>query len=83
MFFDKMGAICLDFKWLGSQISDPIRNPNHLQPNFLSFYHSKSWLVQISQLRSMLKTFLIFSSLLKNMNEWIYFNLAKSQQLLL
>ena len=28
-----MVAICLDFKWLGFQISDPILNPDHLQPN--------------------------------------------------
>ena len=29
----KMVATCLDFKWLGFQISDPIRNSDHLQPN--------------------------------------------------
>ena len=33
MVFDKMAAICPDFKWLGFRISDPIRNPDHLQPN--------------------------------------------------
>ena len=33
MVFDKMAAICLDFKWLGFRISYPIRNPDHLQPN--------------------------------------------------
>ena len=33
MVFDKMAAICLDFNWLGFQISDPIQNPDHLQPN--------------------------------------------------
>ena len=33
MIFDKMVAICLDFKWLGYQISDPIWNLNHLQTN--------------------------------------------------
>ena len=27
-----MAAICPDFKWLGFWISDPIRNPDHLQP---------------------------------------------------
>ena len=27
--FDKMSAICPDFKW----ITDPIRNPDHLKPN--------------------------------------------------
>ena len=27
-----MATICLDFKWLGFQISNPIRNPDHLQP---------------------------------------------------
>ena len=32
MVFDKMVAICLDFKWLGFWISDPIWNPDHLQP---------------------------------------------------
>ena len=33
MVFDKMAAICLDFKWLGIQISDPFQNPGHLKPN--------------------------------------------------
>ena len=33
MGFDKMVAICADFKWLGFRISDPIQNPDHLQPN--------------------------------------------------
>ena len=33
MLFDKMEANCPDFKWLGFQISDPIRNSDHLQPN--------------------------------------------------
>ena len=38
MVFDKMEAICPDFKWLGFRISDPIKNPNHLQPKlFLTF----------------------------------------------
>ena len=32
-FFSKMAAICLVFKWLGLQISDPIRNSEHLQTN--------------------------------------------------
>ena len=31
--FDKMAPICPDFKWLGFQISDPIKNPDHLQSN--------------------------------------------------
>ena len=31
--FWQMVTICPDFKWLGSQISDPIRNPGHWQPN--------------------------------------------------
>ena len=31
--FDEMAAICPDFKCLGFQISDPIWNPDHLQPN--------------------------------------------------
>ena len=31
MVFDKMVAICPDFKWLGFRISDPIQNPDHLQ----------------------------------------------------
>ena len=34
--FDKMAPICTDFKWLGFQISDPIQNPDHLQPNLFS-----------------------------------------------
>ena len=33
MFFDKMEAICKDFKWLGFLIADPIQNPDHLQYN--------------------------------------------------
>ena len=33
MVFDKMVAICSDFKWLGFWISDPIQNPYNLQPN--------------------------------------------------
>ena len=36
MVFDKMAAICLDFKWLGFRISDSIQNPDHLQPNLFS-----------------------------------------------
>ena len=36
MLFDKMAAIWLDFKWLGFQISDPIQNQGHLQPNLFS-----------------------------------------------
>ena len=30
MVFDKMAAICPDFKWLGFWISDPIQNPDQL-----------------------------------------------------
>ena len=33
--FDIMLLICLDFKWPGFQISDPIQNPDHLQTNLL------------------------------------------------
>ena len=36
MVFDKMAAICQDFKWFGFRISDPIRNLDHLQPNLFS-----------------------------------------------
>ena len=36
MVFDKMAAICPDFKCLGFQISDPIQNPDHLQANLFS-----------------------------------------------
>ena len=36
MVFDKMAAICLDLKWMGFQISDPIQNPDHLPPNLFS-----------------------------------------------
>ena len=32
--FDKMAAICLNFKWSGFQTSDSIQNPDHLQTNF-------------------------------------------------
>ena len=34
MVFDKMAAIGPDFNRLGFLISDPIQNPDHLQPNF-------------------------------------------------
>ena len=33
--FEKMAAICMDFKWLGFWITGPIKNPDHLQPNLL------------------------------------------------
>ena len=33
MFFDKLSAIFLDFKWLGLWISDPVWNLDRLQPN--------------------------------------------------
>ena len=37
-----MAAICLDFKWLGFWISDPIQNQDHLQPNlFLTIPKSR------------------------------------------
>ena len=31
--FEKMAAICSDFKWLGFHISDSIKKPGHLQTN--------------------------------------------------
>ena len=33
MVFDKMAAICPDFRWSCFQIPDPIQNPGQLQPN--------------------------------------------------
>ena len=36
--FAKLAAICLDFIWSGFQISDPIRNQDHLQPNLFSTF---------------------------------------------
>ena len=36
MIFDKMSVICQDFKWLGFQISETFRKPDHLQPNLFS-----------------------------------------------
>ena len=33
--FDKMPATCLDFKWLGVQILDPILNMDHLQTKLI------------------------------------------------
>ena len=33
LVFNKMAAICPDFKWFGFQILDPIQNPDHLKPN--------------------------------------------------
>ena len=35
MVLNKMGAICPDFKLLGYRNSDPIQNPDNLQPNLL------------------------------------------------
>ena len=29
MVSEKMAAVCPDFKWLGSRISDPIQNPDY------------------------------------------------------
>ena len=43
MIFDKMAAICLHFKWLGFRISDPIQNPDHLQPNLISTIWKSDW----------------------------------------
>ena len=40
MGLDKMAAICLDFEWLGFQISDPIWNSDQLQSNlFLTIWN--------------------------------------------
>ena len=36
MIFHKLVAICLDFKCLGFQISEPIRNPDHFELNNFS-----------------------------------------------
>ena len=30
--FDKMSGICLDFRWFGFRISDPIQNPDQSNP---------------------------------------------------
>ena len=49
IFYDNMAAICSDFKWLGFRNSNHIWNWDRLQPN-LFFDHSKSRLVQISDL---------------------------------
>ena len=43
MVFDKMPAICPDFKWLGLQISDLIWNPDHLQPNLYLTIQNPDW----------------------------------------
>ena len=41
VFFEKMIAICRDFKYLGFHISDPIQNLDHLQTNpFLTIQNS-------------------------------------------
>ena len=42
MVFDTMAAICPDSKWLGSQISEPIQNPDHLQPNLLLTFQNQT-----------------------------------------
>ena len=38
MFIGIMAALCLDFKWLGCRISDPIQNPYHLHPEHLKIF---------------------------------------------
>ena len=44
-----MVAICPDFKWLGFQITDPIQNWDHSQPNlFLIIWNSDTSRSQIS-----------------------------------
>ena len=40
MVFDKMVAICPYFKLLVFRISDPIQNPDYLQPNLSSTIHN-------------------------------------------
>ena len=35
MVLDKKALICLNFKWLGFRISDPIQNLDYLQPNLI------------------------------------------------
>ena len=42
-FFYKMVAICPDFKWLSFRISDPIKNPDHLQPNLFLTILNLDW----------------------------------------
>ena len=37
----KAEHFCLDFKWLGFGISDPIQNPDHLQTNLLPMIKNK------------------------------------------
>ena len=60
MVFDKMVAICLNFKWLDFRISDPIRNPDLAQPNlFLTIQNSDQSRFQIS-------TILLMNTYLQN-----------------
>ena len=41
-----MAAISPDFKWSGFRISDPIRNPDYLQPNlFLTIQNQDVWIL--------------------------------------
>ena len=47
MTFDKIAAICLDFKWSGFLISDLIWNPDHLQTNLFSTIQNPEFKVQI------------------------------------
>ena len=39
----KSGIFCPVFKWLGFRISDPIQNPNHLQPNHFLTIQNPYW----------------------------------------
>ena len=42
----QIAPICPDFKWLGFQISDPVQNPNLLQPNLFSPFEIQTSLNQ-------------------------------------
>ena len=59
-----MVAICLDFEWLGSKISDPIWNQYHFQTNLLSTIQNPLDLIQtITDLRSPLYNLFLIKKL--------------------
>ena len=47
MVYDKMAAICPNFKWLALWIPDPIQNPDHFQTNHYLTIWSPNLLFQI------------------------------------
>ena len=63
MVFDKMAAICSDFKWLSFRISDPIQNPDHFQPNlFLTIQNLDKSVFQIPTVHNFVSIVMVMES---------------------